>query len=537
MPAIKPLSSHIANQIAAGEVVERPAAVIKEVLENALDANAQSIQIDIEQGGLSCIRVRDDGDGIPQEELPLAIAPHATSKISQIDDLALITSLGFRGEALASISSVSKFSIKSKTVAQSVAAELSCQGNAELQITPTAHPQGTTIEARELFFNVPVRRKFLKSAKTEFAHIESVVRKIALSRLDIGLTLSHNKKTVIKVKPAFDVEQIQNRLRQILGKPFIDNSIFFDESDGEFRLSGWFTSTSYLRSQNDWQYVFLNGRMIKDKLLMHAIRQAYEPYLYPGRSPCFVLYFELPTDAVDVNVHPTKHEVRFHDSRRVHDFWCSILDKQLSGSLTSDDEVSDEPQESLPDYKTETSSVAEKNHVEAAIYQTSVSSKPIIALSENMGLTLHNGKSYIFHISATYQQWLKDRIVKERKKNIPLAPRQVLVPLTFSLAADIIKTFPFSELEAFGFDITRLSESSICVRSFPVITPHIDLRGFISALTTDNVEVIECIVQNQLLDHSLLSDEEQMALIKFMLTSNEHQRQLSDEQWQAVLYE
>ncbi|MDO6564848.1 DNA mismatch repair endonuclease MutL [Amphritea sp. 1_MG-2023] len=323
MSRIHLLTPRLANQIAAGEVVERPASVVKEILENSLDAGANRIELDVEQGGVKLIRLRDDGKGIEKDDLALALSRHATSKILNLDDLEAVESLGFRGEALASISSVSRLTLTSRTADQEAGWQVQTEGRDMIaEVSPAAHPQGATVEVRDLFFNTPARRKFLKTEKTEFKHLEEVVKRLALSRFDVGFTLRHNQKVIHQLRPALTETEHERRISTLLSPAFIENAMKVDvsaEASG-LRLWGWVALPTFSRSQADLQYFFVNGRIIRDKVVAHALRQAYQDVLYHGRHPAYVLYMELDPKLVDVNVHPTKHEVRFRETRLVHDF-------------------------------------------------------------------------------------------------------------------------------------------------------------------------------------------------------------------------
>ena len=339
MNRITLLSQRLSNQIAAGEVVERPASVIKELMENSLDAGADRLEIDVEQGGTKLLRVRDNGAGIHKQDLALALSRHATSKIAELADLENICRLGFRGEALASISSVSRFSMTSKTgdAGSGSGWKVEAEGQEmEAQIAPAAHPQGTTVEVRDLFFNTPARKKFLKTEKTEFSRIDEIVKRIALSRFDVQFTLNHNRRAIHKLLAAKTEQEQQRRVGLVCGPAFVENSVFVDMDGPELRLWGWVSLPTFSRSQADLQYFYVNGRMVRDKLVSHAIRQAYRDVLFHGRHPAYVLYLELAPGAVDVNVHPTKHEVRFRDSRLVHDFLFSSLHKALAKITPTD---------------------------------------------------------------------------------------------------------------------------------------------------------------------------------------------------------
>lgn len=326
MSRIRSLPSHLINQIAAGEVVERPASVVKELLENSLDAGARAITVELERGGLRLMRVRDDGCGMGAEELPLALSRHATSKIASLDDLERVASLGFRGEALPSIASVARLQISSCTAEAEHGwrVEVDAAGEAG-EARPAAHPTGTTVEVRDLFHNVPARRKFLKSERTEFGHIEQVVRRLALSRLDVAFRLLHNEREVFSLAPAQAQRAREQRLVALCGQSFVDNALHVDHAASGLRLCGWLAEPAFSRSQADLQHFYVNGRMVRDRLVGHAVRRAYEDVLHNRRFPAFVLYLELDPRLVDVNAHPTKHEVRFRESRLVHDFLFTTL--------------------------------------------------------------------------------------------------------------------------------------------------------------------------------------------------------------------
>jgi len=331
LPRIQKLSTQLANQIAAGEVVERPSSVVKELIENSLDAGARAIEVEVEQGGARLIRLRDDGCGIDKDDLGLALSRHATSKILSFDDLEGVASLGFRGEALPSISSVSRLEMRSRARGSEHAWRVTGDGSDEIsELEPIAHPEGTTIEVRDLFFNTPARRKFMRSEKTEFTHLEKVVKRIALSRFDVGITLSHNQRVVQKWRPVTErVDQLM-RVAQVCGQAFAEQTLEIEFQGGGMRLWGWVALPTFSRSQADLQYFFVNGRMVRDKLVTHAIRQSYQDVLFHGRHPAYVLYLEIDPTVVDVNVHPTKHEVRFREGRMVHDFLFRSLHKALA---------------------------------------------------------------------------------------------------------------------------------------------------------------------------------------------------------------
>lgn len=308
---IKRLEQQLTNQIAAGEVVERPASVVKELIENSLDAGASKICVDIAQGGVELIRIRDNGCGIHPEDLNLALSAHATSKISSLSDLEQVASLGFRGEALASIAAIARLKLSSCYQEETIGQELSASGGEISQSVVCAHPPGTTIEVRDLFYNTPARRKFLKTAKTEFRHIETIVNRLALSRFDVGFELKHNAKSILSSLAATNQAAKERRLATILGKAFMQHALAIEFSAAGLQLSGWIAEPTFNRGQADMQYFYINGRFVRDKLLAHALRQAYHDVMFHGRHAIYILYLNIDPAMVDVNVHPTKHEVRF----------------------------------------------------------------------------------------------------------------------------------------------------------------------------------------------------------------------------------
>ena len=331
--SIQILPARLANQIAAGEVVERPASVVKELVENSLDAGATRIEIEIEQGGAKCIRIKDNGNGVSKDQLTLALSRHATSKISHLDDLEAIVSLGFRGEALASVSSVARLTFTSKPADQDQAWQAIAEGrDMQVNVQPAAHPQGTTVEVLDLFFNTPARRRFLKTEKTEFQHIDELIKRIALSRFDIAISLKHNNKMVRQYRAAPQQSQQEKRIAAVCSEQFIQHAVFFEHADQALKISGWVSDRLSPRPLADVQYCYINGRMIRDKLVNHAIKQVYAHFLPPGMFPGYIIYIECDAKEVDVNVHPAKHEVRFHQARWVHDFISSTLNSTLNDS-------------------------------------------------------------------------------------------------------------------------------------------------------------------------------------------------------------
>lgn len=366
---IRVLPGHLVNQIAAGEVVERPASVAKELIENSLDASATRVEIDLEQGGVKRLRVRDDGMGIPADQLALALSAHATSKVAELPDLEAVATLGFRGEALPSIASVSRLTLTSRAEGAATGFEVAVSPDGTPGAPgPAAHPRGTTVDVRDLFYNTPARRKFLRTEKTELGHLDQVVRRIALARPDLGLVLRHNGRTLLNLAPANEPAGLGRRLGSLLGEGFAEQALWLDEQAVELRLHGWVLRPAFSRAQPDQQHFYVNGRMVRDKLVTHAVRQAFSDVLHHSRHPAYVLFLTLPPRLVDVNVHPAKHEVRFREGRQVHDFIFRALSRRLAagalaegvpgaaatwpseGPLSSagDERAEDVPRQSLP---------------------------------------------------------------------------------------------------------------------------------------------------------------------------------------------
>lgn len=362
--AIQILPPQLANQIAAGEVVERPASVVKEVLENSLDAGATHIDIDIERGGAKLIRIRDNGCGIGKDELALALARHATSKIATLDDLEAIVSLGFRGEALASISSVSRLTLTSRTANQPEAWQAYAEGrDMAVTVKPAAHPQGTTLEVLDIFYNTPARRKFMRTEKTEFTHIDEVVRRIALARFDVTITLSHNGKMVRQYRAVKEGGPRERRLGAICGSVFLEQALAIEWQHGDLALHGWVAAPSGTTpALADMQYCYVNGRMMRDRLINHAIRQACEERLGKESLPAYVLYLTIDPHQVDVNVHPAKHEVRFHQSRLVHDFIYQGVLSALQQHTVPPLPMVDENGEPVTQWQPQNRAAAGQNH-------------------------------------------------------------------------------------------------------------------------------------------------------------------------------
>ncbi|HHF5741406.1 TPA: DNA mismatch repair endonuclease MutL [Haemophilus influenzae] len=486
---IKILSPQLANQIAAGEVVERPASVVKELVENSLDAGANKIQIDIENGGANLIRIRDNGCGIPKEELSLALARHATSKITDLDDLEAILSLGFRGEALASISSVSRLTLTSRTEAQTEAWQVYAQGrDMETTIKPTSHPVGTTVEVANLFFNTPARRKFLRTDKTEFAHIDEVIRRIALTKFNTAFTLTHNGKIIRQYRPASDLNQQLKRVAAICGDDFVKNALRIDWKHDDLHLSGWVATPNFSRTQNDLSYCYINGRMVRDKVINHAIRQAYAQYLPSDAYPAFVLFIDLNPHDVDVNVHPTKHEVRFHQQRLIHDF----IYEGISNALNNQEQLN---------WHTDQSAV--ENHEENTVREP----QPNYSIRPNRAAAGQNsfapqyyenpqqnpphffyGRGLSSHVTADYRDYRENY-----KKETPSKTEQ-------QLYGKLLRTLPPTEQK----DISNTAQQNISDTAKIISTEIIEYSSHLRALSLIENRVL-LLQQNQ--DFFLLSLE------------------------------
>jgi len=337
------LPDALINQIAAGEVIERPASVVKELVENALDAKARRIDVELERGGIGLIRIRDDGIGIHPEELALALARHATSKIASLDDLENVATLGFRGEALPSVASVSRLSLISRSSTAAHAWSVDARDGVIASPAPASHPQGSSVEVRDLFFNVPARRKFLRSENTEYQHIVRMLERLALSRFEVGFSLVHNGKTIWSLPAADSAGERLARVAKLCGEDFAGHVIELKHETESLRLSGWLALPTFSRSQSDLQFAYVNGRFVRDKLLAGAVRLAYRDVLFHGRFPAYLLYLELDAAQVDVNAHPQKLEVRFRDSRRIHDFVFRTLERVLADTRPSAESAGSAP--------------------------------------------------------------------------------------------------------------------------------------------------------------------------------------------------
>ncbi len=514
MSAIRVLPDTLIDQIAAGEVVERPASALKEALENALDAGARDIRVELAEGGMRLIRVADDGSGIAPDDLPLAFARHATSKIATLADLERVASLGFRGEALASIAAVARVSLASRSGASPHGWRIEAQGGTLSELAPSSQPSGTTLEIADLYFNTPARRKFLKSEATEYGHCEEIFRRIALVRCDVGFSLAHNGRTRWHLKP----QAAEARIRALLGEEFAAAAIALDESAAGVRLRGMAALPAYSRSSRDAQYCYVNGRFVRDKLLAHALRQAYQDVLHHERQPAYALELVLDPAGVDVNVHPSKIEVRFRDSRAIHQFVLHALQRALATPLHAvarpldetpaasgarpDPFLASRPLPSSPprfdsprlDSPRLQSSLAFGAAQPAALYQTlfgaarSAEAAPEAAEIPPLGFAV--GQLAGIYILAQNRAGLvvvdmhaaHERIVYERLKRalderaVPVQP--LLVPVTFPAdAIDVAAVEEHAEaLGTLGFDIGVLGPAALAVRAVPALLQDADAR-------------------------------------------------------------
>jgi DNA mismatch repair protein MutL len=454
MRKIKLLSPRLANQIAAGEVVERPSSVIKELMENSLDAGATRLDIDVEDGGIKLIRVRDNGSGIDKDDLPLALSRHATSKIYELDDLEAVATLGFRGEALASISSVARLALISSTLENDSGWQVVAEGrDMETQVSPAPHPRGTTVEVRDLFFNTPARRKFLRTEKTEYTHLEDVVKRLALSRFDVAFNLRHNGRAIYSWRAGDTQLERERRVAQICGPAFMENAVHIEIERGNYRLWGWVAQPAFSRSQADLQNFYVNGRAIRDKLVGHAVRQAFQDVLHHGRHPAFVLYLELDAATVDVNVHPTKHEVRFRDNRNVHDFIYSSLHHALANVRPEDTLSRQQQNADYSQIKTEGITAGEfKGQENIGFVQSSESNhsssnqsnsgNPISSNlnSDNSGsfyqrnYSPHSSPSYSTSSSVVREQMAVYSALHQSPQHLPESPSEDIPPLGYAIA-------------------------------------------------------------------------------------------------------
>ncbi|ASG67722.1 DNA mismatch repair protein MutL [Francisella halioticida] len=516
---IKILPESLANQIAAGEVIERPSSVIKELVENSIDAGATEITIEIQEGGKSLIRIRDNGKGITQEDLKLALAPHATSKVYTLEELESVASMGFRGEALASIASVSKLKIISKHQDLDDAWQIN---NQIREVTPAAHVTGTTIEVSELFYNTPARRKFLKKDNTEFLHISDLLKKYMLCYFGIAFRIIHNGKEIKDLLLAEDAQLKYNRVLDLYSRDFIENAIYIDKEVGDAHLWGWVASPRFNRARADMQSFYINGRIIKDKIVSHAIKNAYKDVMYGNRYPAFLLYLDMDYKEVDVNVHPAKSEVRFRNQKFIYDFLFGTVNKAIT---TSADVEVDSPREDI--YENENGSVNNPLNIGNMSLDISVEDEQEESESNTSLLDKYlnnqNTQENEIHISqkpkynglgqaicqihgiyilaqvddgvvlvdmhAAHERILYEEMKKTWHADTDKFKQNLLVPLTCQLSSSIVATIDenIDVFEKLGFEISVVADDAVLVRVVPIYVKNKDIQELISNVATELV--------------------------------------------------
>ncbi len=518
IPRIKTMSAMLANQIAAGEVVERPASIVKELLENALDADATRITMDIENAGTTLIRVSDNGHGIHPDDMALALQRHATAKLQQQAELESINSLGFRGEALPSISSVSDTVIVSRIAGESEARRASSNADGSLRIAPAAHPVGTTVEVSALFHRLPARKKYLKSERTELLHIQEIARRLALSRFDFNLEVRHNKRQLLSCRGG--LENPAQRISPVMGRSFSDNAIEIDSSADGMRLWGWLGLGQLSRSSTDRQYLYLNRRVIYDRRLAHAIRLACEERLLPGRFPSYVLYLEMDSTAVDVNVHPAKHEVRFRRARDVHDFvYAAVhgeLRRQGPGIDLSPDDTSLE-QESMVRDDAETGNWGRKGRdINRSLSTTSTRAilagspgpgtwgRIIACIEKDILVCIRNESLLLINLLEVKRFLASERLGKREK----LIARPLLVPVNIATRALAEADFEkyASLLSHYSLDLVFNGPGSCRVRAIPQLLEDADIASLVNAMldveiSTRPEKQVRADFENVMLEH------------------------------------
>jgi DNA mismatch repair protein MutL len=547
--SIQVLPTELVNQIAAGEVVERPAAVVKELVENSIDAGAQSVAVELEQGGLSLLRVRDDGRGIPPAELPLACSAHATSKIGSLDELEQVASLGFRGEALPSILSVSRFALTSRTADAEHGWVVRGEGRLEGEPAPAPHPPGTTVEVRDLFFNTPARRKFMRAEGTEARHIDQALRRLALARTDVAFSLSHNGRAGLRLPP----QSVEARARALLGEAFFDNALAVESVAMGMSLTGWIGLPAFSRAQADLQHFYVNGRAVRDRLVSGALRRAYADVLHGARHPAFLLYLSLDPASVDVNVHPAKHEVRFRNSGQVHDFIFGSVNRALRDvrpdqqqhryaeralgptaampqmqprplrlhepvvagwtevARLEADAVEKPPEAAFPAPHTPAAPAAVDRPVERPLGEALAQLHGLFILAQNAeGLV-------IVDMHAAHERVLYERM-KAQWATGGLPSQGYLVPLVLRLGEDLADAAEqgAEQLRRYGLDVERSGPAGVRVRGGPPLLPQQEIEPLLRSALGEAVEGESHAHFGQVLDaqHRVLADVACRAAIK-----------------------
>ena len=507
MPILQ-LPDHLINQIAAGEVVERPASVIKELLENSLDAGAKVVQIDVLAGGQKLIRIRDDGKGIDKNEIVLALSRHATSKISSLDDLEAVASLGFRGEALPSIASVARLTLCSRTPDRDSAWQVEADGGAISEPKPAAHPQGTTVEVHDLFYNTPARRRFLKTERTEFGHIEKWVRRLALSRPEVAFTLTHNQRTIMSTPAAKTMEYQRQRIAKICGNAFAEQCIAIERETDGIALSGWICLPTFNRSQPDMQYWFVNGRSVSDKTLSHAVRHAYRDVLFHGRYSAYVLNLTMDPAGVDANAHPAKHEIRFRDGRRIHGVVSQTVGVALQDTRPGGHNVAPIPMTRESVFHQGSMSLASRPSSSGvrdalATYSAMATTPSLAGVRENasdvppLGFAVAQlGGVYVLAenkdgLVIVDMHAAHERITYEKLKRSfddrTIVCQPLLVPVSISVAeseANLIEEST-AVLTGLGLVVDRTGASSVTIREVPALLKDSDVESLLRDVLSD----------------------------------------------------
>ncbi len=499
---IQQLPNHLINQIAAGEVVERPASVVKELLENSLDAGASDLHVDILAGGQKLIRIRDNGAGIPRDELALALSRHATSKISSLDDLESVVSLGFRGEALPSIASVSRLTICSRTGSGETAWEVEANGGSISAAKPAAHPVGTTIEVHDLFYNTPARRRFLKTERTEYGHIEKWMKRLALSRPDVGFTVTHNRRTVLQLRPATTEAERLKRVGKILGEEFAQQAVYITAETEGIAVSGWLGLPTFNRSQPDMQYWFVNGRSIGDKTLAHAARHAYRDVLFHGRYPTYALSLTLDPATVDANAHPAKHEVRFRDARKVHGVVSQAVEAALRETKPGGHAQAPTSMPQGPSFEQSAMRLSTSGHIPRASIAETLTAYAAMTPGEipPMGFAIAQlAGTYVLAENAdglivVDMHAAHERILYEKlKKNFDdseVVRQPLLVPTTVSVSESEAELVIGSAdiFEKIGLVVDRAGPTSLVVREVPALLRDSDAESLLRDVLADLAE-------------------------------------------------
>jgi len=508
--AIQFLSANLIDQIAAGEVIERPASVVKELVENALDAGARRIDIEIEQGGLGLMRVRDDGGGIEAEELPLAVQRHATSKIASLEDLESVASLGFRGEALPSIGSVARLRVVSRSARASAASELQVEGGVRSALRPAAHPQGTTVEVRDLFYNVPARRKFVRTEPTEFGHIARTVERLALAAPAVGFRLRHNARLVLDLPPALDAAARDQRVARVLGAEFPARSVRIAQ-EGALQLYGWLGLPTASRANTEAQYWFVNGRPVRDRLLGNAARLGYRDVLYHGRHPAYVLDLRIDPRLVDVNAHPAKLELRFRDSRAVHEFVFRAVERALStpgvtahaasgalampaalmtptAAITTQIEFAAHAGERYPDDPGARFAIGEPRTAQplSAVGEDQPLGAPIAQLHGLYILAQNRQGLVLVDMHAAHERVLYEALKLQHAQQSP-ASQQLLEPLAVNADEHELDLLMAAreDFTRLGFELDRIAPTQLAVRAVPALLADAEVPTLLRAIIHD----------------------------------------------------